>query len=75
MKGEPLTVLVMPKIIVPERMFDVNDLSSLLLSYCISQLYISQYIDKANMPLFLHIKRLPHLTRQSEVTIFASMLI
>ena len=25
LKGEPLTVLVMPKLIVPERMFGVND--------------------------------------------------
>ncbi len=26
LKGEPLTVLVMPKFIVTEHMFDVNDL-------------------------------------------------
>ena len=26
LKGEPLTVLVMPKFIVSEHMFDVNDL-------------------------------------------------
>ena len=28
LKGEPLTVLVMPNIIVSEHMFDVNDLGT-----------------------------------------------
>ena len=35
LKGEPLTVLVMPNIIVSEHVFDVNDLGYYYVLYCI----------------------------------------
>ena len=48
LKGEPLTVLVMPNIIVSERMFGVNDTGRCIVYtctlYCILYLVLIQYI-------------------------------
>ena len=48
LKGEPLTVLVMPNIIVSERMFDVNDsghcIAYTYALYCILYRVLIQYI-------------------------------
>ncbi len=48
LKGEPLTVLVMPNIIVSEHMFEVNDLGYCIVYtcalYCILYRLLIQYI-------------------------------
>ena len=46
LKGEPLTVLVMPKIIVSEHMFDVNNPRAVSALYCILFSVFAQYIER-----------------------------